>query len=492
MQGKQRSGLIRTSAAAAIASGEIMETANSCTTDPHSPIEERHIDFILEEEFATSPAFLDFFVKTANASTDGTRRESADDPRRPLLPSDEPTCRAIRSVTTSAGESDVLVTYESASETVPRVALLIEDKISAVFQGKQAERYVERGQNGIPKEWDAFWTCLVAPAKYRRGLEGFDARVSLESIRDFFKAAKDTRSQFKAHVIEQALSDFSATGIKKVDPIMTAFRAFYASRAYKYFDDTGIHPDAARDAWFDDTWFHFRSETLPRNSQIIHKAKAGVVQLPFEKIPVDVLSKAFDIVRKESIPGFEIRPVQTHTSSSLQIDVPPVTTFTDPSASEALLRDAFCAVDILVSLWRENRGILEQELKLEPKPFIRSTEPEDAVELAAVQTMLHGLIKARALQFGGPPPDSLPNLIRLASTKSESCYLPIAGMAGGFWLCLGHDANKRRIVYAQSGSGTGEGSMRHKITALTIQSESFNFPYAPDMGDWISSLQSSP
>ena len=31
----------------------------------HSPIQEHHIDFILEEEFASNSSFLDFFIQLA-------------------------------------------------------------------------------------------------------------------------------------------------------------------------------------------------------------------------------------------------------------------------------------------------------------------------------------------------------------------------------------------------------------------------------------------
>jgi hypothetical protein len=100
------------------------------------------------------------------------------------------------------------VTYKSGDHRAPRVALLIEDKIRASFQQAQAERYIERGRSGGGKDWHASWTCLVAPEKYGKGLEGFDARVPLESVRDFFKSGASARAQFKAGIIEQMISDF--------------------------------------------------------------------------------------------------------------------------------------------------------------------------------------------------------------------------------------------------------------------------------------------
>ena len=79
---------------------EKLETSG--TDDFRSPIEERHIDFILEEEFVANPAFLDFFLHQA-----GTTASNVEIPARKHGGASE----AFRSATTSAGETDVLVRY---------------------------------------------------------------------------------------------------------------------------------------------------------------------------------------------------------------------------------------------------------------------------------------------------------------------------------------------------------------------------------------------
>ncbi len=143
---------------------------NEITSPPvasrRSPVQEHHIDFLLEEEFAASPEFLTFILNAASKN----RGESWETGLP--APSSEPNCSSIRSVTTDQGETDVLVIYQS-TEVFGRVAILIEDKIRAGFQPNQAERYRMRGEKGKSSQlWDHFWTCLIAPERYATHNEG--------------------------------------------------------------------------------------------------------------------------------------------------------------------------------------------------------------------------------------------------------------------------------------------------------------------------------
>ncbi|WP_263365613.1 hypothetical protein [Edaphobacter bradus] len=118
------------------------------TLNAHSPIQEAHIDFLLEEEFASNPEFLTFFLSTASANVAINEKGE-----KFLIPASNEQwgCRSARSVTTSAGESDVLVIYRSSDPTPCRVAILIEDKIKAGFQREQAKRYRDRAKTGVAK-----------------------------------------------------------------------------------------------------------------------------------------------------------------------------------------------------------------------------------------------------------------------------------------------------------------------------------------------------
>jgi hypothetical protein len=62
------------------------------------------------------------------------------------------------------GESDIIAFFRDGKS---KCAVLIEDKLSAAFTTRQAERYVERGHALVAKqEADLFITMLVAPAAY--------------------------------------------------------------------------------------------------------------------------------------------------------------------------------------------------------------------------------------------------------------------------------------------------------------------------------------
>jgi hypothetical protein len=89
-----------------------------------SPVEERHIDYILEEEFTLNPDFLRYFIEQA--------RITAVDEHRILGFANESDCFTLRSATTGKGETDVLVKYGVQNGSLPN-AILIEDKIRTGF-----------------------------------------------------------------------------------------------------------------------------------------------------------------------------------------------------------------------------------------------------------------------------------------------------------------------------------------------------------------------
>ncbi len=332
----------------------------------HSPIQEHHIDFLLEEEFASNPSFLSFFVNAAS------NRASADPSvPKPILPEpgDQGCQHAIRSVTTNAGESDVLVIYKSKTNG-SRVAILIEDKIRAAFQSEQAERYRERGNSGIGEHWEHFWTCLVAPDRYSKGLAGFDARVSLEDLMRFFETANDQRSQFKARVVRHAIEAFEASGTRIVDQAMTAFRKFYAEEAETHFSNFqwDITWDRPRNAWYGDSWFVFKSKELPRGVGVIHKTALGknaygAVHLYFENTLQPALATALENCENPH----NLHAVQTSKSSAIEVRVTPISDFSDPSASKTAISVAFLGVETLMDFWMRNRRLIELELKIETR-----------------------------------------------------------------------------------------------------------------------------
>ncbi len=305
-----------------------------------SPVEERHLDFLLEEEFACNPEFLQFFI--AEAMTGGGTAATF------AIPHENWDCRAVRSVTTGKGETDVLVIYTSVGHEQSRVAILIENKIRAGFQKAQAERYRLRGKEGIGKQWDRFWTCLVSPKRYAPHNQDFDAKVSLESLQSYF-AGTARRAAFKAAVFRQAILLNAISGVRKVDPHMTEWRAAYAAAAGARFGSE-VRWEEARPACDQDKWFCFRSPLLPPGAVITHKAGMGAVHLSLPQLSADKLQ---DAVRQSGIEGSpQIR--QTHKSASFCFSVAKVDFSRAFQQSWSAVDQAFARVSDLLAFWREH------------------------------------------------------------------------------------------------------------------------------------------
>lgn len=153
-------------------------------------LKERHLDLLLAEELAVNPSFARWFA-------DGAPR--GDDGEVIALTTGRP-----RNVTTTvsvwdsanhpeaAGETDVLVRLEWDDGFA--VGLFVEDKLDAVFQPWQSERYAARAGNAaIPTG-----TVLVAPAAFiaRYGtVHRFDKAVSLEDMAAWLRDSAVTTSR---------------------------------------------------------------------------------------------------------------------------------------------------------------------------------------------------------------------------------------------------------------------------------------------------------
>lgn len=328
---------------------------NSTFSLPNSPVQEQHIDFLLEEEFACNGRFLEFFLSAAREHFHSLK-DPIETPKW-LQPCHDWNCKAIRSVTTDKGETDVLAIYQSA-ETPGRVAILIEDKIRAGFQPNQAERYRTRGETGtIAREWDHFWTCLIAPEKYAQDNRGFDTRISLEKLVAFFDGS-DERSRFKAGVLKAALHHFNVTGVQQKDEAVTQFRSFYSAEAEKFFVKDEVNWPRPRVAWWGDTWFNFTGGGLPAGSEIVYKAPSGFVDLAFRNTKEDVLAHALAGCLQD--PG--IIPMQTGKSASFRLRVEPLTNFADHTGARSVVMKSFQCVRDLLAFYKANSGQIREGL----------------------------------------------------------------------------------------------------------------------------------
>lgn len=155
-------------------------------------VKEKEIDFLLAEEFASSPSFHKLFLK----KIEGIQND------------DYKVEKVYRSHTDSYGESDLEVFL--TDDTEKRLALLIENKVSAQFQSNQLQRYEKRGETYLRQDkCDAYRIILVAPKEYSDDFNSLeiDACVFYEDLENWFKEESENlnRSKFKIGLLQRAL-----------------------------------------------------------------------------------------------------------------------------------------------------------------------------------------------------------------------------------------------------------------------------------------------
>ena len=105
-----------------------------------------------------------------------------------------------------SGETDLLVFFEKAGS---RTAVLVEDKISAAFTHRQAERYMERGQDLVRRgEAEAFTTVLVAPRLYLSSVPATDPwqnKISVEEIASWFEGQTGHHFRWRFQALNDVL-----------------------------------------------------------------------------------------------------------------------------------------------------------------------------------------------------------------------------------------------------------------------------------------------
>jgi len=307
-------------------------------------VQEVHVDFLLEEEFSSDPEFLRSFVKAARQPGTAFQVE-----------------RVRHSVSDQSGEADLIVVYRQLEGAAERVAILIEDKIRASFQPRQAERYRERGDAGTGLEWNRYWTCLVAPKSYMvaRPDHGFDAAVALEQVKEWLAVSEPRRREFKVGVIDQAIEKALRTGVQNVDPVMTAFRANYFAFFEEFFKDRrqDVHTRPPAPTWAGDSWFDVRSRLLPDGAYINHKSEVGFVDLTFPKTSAALL--------RSVEPWLEdgMRIEQTNKSAAIRVEVSTIKRFDDFAQQRPKVAEALSSVDRLLQFYVRERSRLEPVLR---------------------------------------------------------------------------------------------------------------------------------
>lgn len=233
---------------------------------------ERDIDLLLLEEIVASPEFRRWFLLELGVAADATLQS------------------VERSVSTVSGESDIELTLLSGGETVKA---LVENKIDAVLQPDQAERYRERAcayRDG--GRCDRVVTAVIAPAIYFDPEEehGFDVFVQYEAVLEWFERARSmgARQAYKIAAMRQAI-DRGARGWQLVpDATTTRFWKSYWELAQRVAPQLRMPEPDAKPAT--SNFIRFCPLSLPHDVSLYHKVPYGRVDLQFAGMGTKLVS----------------------------------------------------------------------------------------------------------------------------------------------------------------------------------------------------------
>ncbi|MCY3995870.1 MAG: hypothetical protein OXF07_07005 [Rhodobacter sp.] len=241
---------------------------------------ERDLDLILLEELSGDTGFLAWFADRIGLG------------KCALL-------AAEHSVSAKAGakwgETDVLAFVESDGY---RIAVLIEDKITAEFADRQAARYQERAADLVKSgDADRSLTVLCAPLNYLRGVpedDPWDQRISLEAVLGWFESVPGFRADWRAGALRARLESLSAShsaNREKITRFSSELRDYLISLGegfdHKVTEDRG--------------GFIIRSDRTPAHVEVAWKNNQGRVDLTFSGYRVDEVDKASDFAVPEGV-----------------------------------------------------------------------------------------------------------------------------------------------------------------------------------------------
>lgn len=226
-------------------------------------IHERDIDLLLFLELASSESFLRWFLEAATGVA----------PENPRL------IELARSALTPTGECDLLLDVDTGLPAPVR--LMVENKIDASFQPRQAMRYAARAeQDRLSRQWQSVTTVLLAPADYCENDEhGFDVLISYEQVRAHLRSppTPSPRAAVVCALIDQAIEKAKLGYSVVADSRVTEFWGEYWRFCTQEFPDLYPPPPTGRPSG--SGFVYFQQPSLPPNLRLIHKLSHGFVDL---------------------------------------------------------------------------------------------------------------------------------------------------------------------------------------------------------------------
>lgn len=221
------------------------------------------------------------------------------------------------------GESDVEV--RAKLKDGRSIVILIENKVDASFQPRQAERYRERAEDFCRKGLvDAAVTLLFAPSCYigkNPASHGFDVTLTYEELRDWIakRQKRDDRARYKEMLLLAAIEKSGRGYSPLVDGAVSSFQHRYWEMVCTLEPDIKMNEPKGRPSG--STFIQFRSKGLPKGLVVVHKVDRGFVDLQFkgwgERVPA--LKTLTDAIRED---GMTVECAAG--SAAIRLRVPPL------------------------------------------------------------------------------------------------------------------------------------------------------------------------
>lgn len=228
---------------------------------PRKSSQEVELDHLLAEEFACDPGFVSRFLSACGLGLDhGLVRKVVAEPSLG-----------------GNGFGDLLVEIERDRR---KIALLIEDKITASPASRQAQRYREHAALLKADGWDQVLCIVVAPMAWRGDRDGYDAHLALEDLCGILSSPDPARLKWRQAIVERALNKHRTTGVKVPDARTLAFKASYLKKATEWVSENHVpfgFP-ALRTAYYDgDSWIEpILHPALPQRCKLRHRCWTSV------------------------------------------------------------------------------------------------------------------------------------------------------------------------------------------------------------------------
>ena len=266
---------------------------------------ERDVDLLLLEEFQSESGFSQWFVEQTLGEPAGIGDVIA----------------ARRSATDSTGESDLEVDFQDGQGGTAR--MLVENKVGAGLQPRQADRYCERGDAYVARgDCRAYHTVIVAPEAYfgeSGSVKGFDYRITYEEILGWFERSETlgARRRYKCILLQSAIDKGTLGYQPEEDTATSAFWRDYwllatAQAPGLEMPEPGPKPAGAG-------FIDFRPPVLPAGIRVVHKLNRGCVDLEIRDMGQRV-NEVRAALASHLTPDMQI--VRTSKSAAVRINVP--------------------------------------------------------------------------------------------------------------------------------------------------------------------------